>query len=146
MKDPLGVHPMEIPAMITFPTVKDRGTDRTGSEEDARESCQVLCLARTEWFGQIPEPETGTITTNAWQHPVRSVEYGDLKDKWVNRLRQLLLTVYPQLEGKIDMFDHRLPHRGPTTSHTFLPQVGVAVGGQLGPQVPQQGWSHQVIV
>lgn len=124
IKDPLGVHPMEIPTMITFPSVKDRGTKRNGDEESARESCQLLCLAKTEWFGQIPEPEVGTVTTNAWKHPVRSTAYEELKTKWTARLKQLLLTVYPQLEGKIEMFDLSTPlsveHYLPTTSGSAI--------------------------
>jgi len=125
MKDPLGVPPLEIPMMITFPSVKDRGYKRDGvAEEDARESCQLLCIAKTEWFGKIPEPETGTITTPAWQHPVRSPEYGVLKKKWAERLETALLAIYPQLKGKLGMFDVSTPlsieHYLPTVSGTAI--------------------------
>merc|ERR1712232_1281683 len=52
-KDPLGVPPLEIPMMITFPTVKDRAFNH----KKDRETAQLLVLAKSEWFGKIPEPE-----------------------------------------------------------------------------------------
>lgn len=124
IKDPLGVDPMDVPTMITFPSVKDRGTKRDGNESAARESCQLLCLAKAEWFGKIPEPEIGTAITPAWKHPERSADYEAIKGRWSARLKQVLLTVYPQLEGKIEMFDVSTPlsieHYLPSTSGSAI--------------------------
>jgi all-trans-retinol 13,14-reductase len=125
LADPLGVPPMAIPTMITFPSVKDRAYKRNGSEETARESCQLLVMAKTEWFGKIPEPEVGTTTIPAWKHPERSPDYAKVKAKWVERLQALLLTVYPQLKGKLDMFDISTP----LSIEHYLPTVsGSAIG------------------
>merc|ERR1719271_2189436 len=81
-KDPLGVPPTEIPMMITFPTVKDRAYNRSGRKDGGRENCQLLILAKKEWFGDIPAPEVGTITMPAYKHPQRKPEYENLKQKW----------------------------------------------------------------
>jgi len=122
--DPLGVPPLEIPLMITFPTVKDRAYKRRGINGDSRESCQLLCLAKAEWFGKISEPEVGTMTTPAYKHPQRSEEYEGIKQKWKERLRSALLEIYPQLKDRIDMFDVSTPlsieHYLPTGSGSAI--------------------------
>mmetsp|Transcript_70942 Transcript_70942/g.200226 ORF Transcript_70942/g.200226 Transcript_70942/m.200226 type:complete len:504 (+) Transcript_70942:1-1512(+) len=124
LEDPLGVPPMEVPMMFTFPSVKDRAYTRGADEASARESAQILCLAKAEWFGEVPQPETGTATTPAWQHPVRSPEYAEIKEKWRSRLRTALLGIYPQLEGKLDLFDISTPlsieHYLPTGSGSAI--------------------------
>eukprot|EP00929_Paragymnodinium_shiwhaense_P007578 TRINITY_DN111493_c0_g1_i1.p1 TRINITY_DN111493_c0_g1~~TRINITY_DN111493_c0_g1_i1.p1 ORF type:complete len:689 (+),score=119.41 TRINITY_DN111493_c0_g1_i1:162-2228(+) len=123
--DPLGVPPSEIPMMITFPTVKDRAYNRSGRKDEGRENCQLLILAKKEWFGDVPEPEVGTITTPAYKHPQRKPEYEDLKQKWQERLRAALLAVYPQLKDRIEMFDISTP----LTIEHYLPTVsGSAIG------------------
>merc|ERR1719245_1776508 len=95
--------------MFTFPSVKDRAYKRNGIEVSARESAQILCLAKTAWFGKIPEPATGTASIPAWQYPIRSPEYKEIKEKWRSRLTTALLNIYPQLEGKLDLFDISTP-------------------------------------
>lgn len=123
-KDPLGVPPLEIPMMITFPTVKDRAYQHKTSAEEGRETCQLLVLAKAEWFGEIPEPAVGTVSTPAWKHPVRTAKYEEIKEKWRERLKSALLSIYPQLKDKIDMFDVSTPlsieHYLPTGSGSAI--------------------------
>jgi len=123
-KDPLGVPPLEIPMMITFPTVKDRNYNHK-TNGDGRETCQLLVLAKTEWFGKIPVPEVGSITTPAWKHPVRHADYEQIKEKWRARLQTALFTIYPQLKDRIELFDISTP----LTIEHYLPTVsGSAIG------------------
>lgn len=125
MKDPLGVPPLEIPMMITFPSVKDRAYKHKAKAGDKYETAQILCLAETEWFGKIEEPTSGTAALPAWKHPKRKVEYEDMKAKWTDRLRSALLSIYPQLEGKIELFDVSTPL---TIEHYLPTGSGSAIG------------------
>eukprot|EP00931_Biecheleriopsis_adriatica_P114955 TRINITY_DN9081_c0_g2_i1.p1 TRINITY_DN9081_c0_g2~~TRINITY_DN9081_c0_g2_i1.p1 ORF type:complete len:711 (-),score=127.27 TRINITY_DN9081_c0_g2_i1:101-2197(-) len=125
MKDPLGVPPMEIPMMITFPSVKDRAYQRAkngaagGANGESRETAQILCLAKHEWFGSLP------AWMPAWQHPTRSDTYKELKKKWTDRLLSALLSIYPQLEGKIELADLSTPQ---TIEHYLPTGSGSAIG------------------
>jgi all-trans-retinol 13,14-reductase len=121
MQDPLGVPPMEIPMMLTFPSVKDRAYSRGKKKEgdQGRETAQILCLAKPEWFGGLP------AWMPAWQHPHRGSEYKDLKKKWMDRLLFVLCTIYPQLEGKIEMADLSTPL---TVEHYLSTGSGSAIG------------------
>lgn len=125
LADPLGVPPMEIPMMFTFPSVKDRAYKRNGSDEKARESAQILCLAKTEWFGELQVPKVGNIDVPAWSHPVRDSNYELTKQKWIERLRSVFLSIYPQLEGKIELFDLSTPL---TIEHYLPTGSGSAIG------------------
>lgn len=133
LDDPLGVPPMEIPMMFTFPSVKDRSYKRDGVEETARESAQILCLAKTEWFGEVPKPEVGNVSVPSWQHPVRLPEYQKIKQQWIDRLREVFFSIYPQLEDKIELFDLSTPlsieHYLPTGSGSA---IGLDVSGGIG--------------
>jgi len=113
--------------MITFPSVKDRSKGRLPAvpEDQARESAQLLCLAKAEWFGGVTPVEKGTISTPAWQHPTRSADYADIKQKWIERLQTALLKIYPQLEGKIGLFDIGTPL---TIEHYLPTGSGSAIG------------------
>jgi len=123
-KDPLGVPPLEIPMMITFPTVKDRAYNHKEGGE-ARETCQLLVLAKAEWFGKIAEPEVGSVSTPAWKHPVRTPEYQQIKEQWRERLQTALFSIYPKLKDKIDLFDISTP----LSVEHYLPTVsGSAIG------------------
>merc|ERR1712100_14326 len=123
--DPLGVPPTEIPMMITFPTVKDRAYNHKSGNGEGRETAQLLVLAKSEWFGKIPEPEVGTVTIPAYKHPERAANYEELKETWRQRLKTALFSNYPQLESKIDMFDISTP----LTIEHYLPTVsGSAIG------------------
>lgn len=125
LKDPLGVPPMEIPMMITFPSVKDRQYKHKAKTAGTSETAQILCLAETEWFGKVEEPATGTSSVAAWRHPRRTSDYEELKEKWTERLRSALLTIYPQLEGKIELFDVSTPL---TIEHYLPTGSGSAIG------------------
>merc|ERR1711975_10192 len=86
---------------------------------------QLLVLAKSEWFGEIPEPGVGTVSTPAWKHPVRSKNYEEIKEKWSQRLQSALFAIYPQLKDKIDMFDVSTP----LTIEHYLPTMsGSAIG------------------
>merc|ERR1719394_802408 len=83
MDDPLGVPPMEIPTMITFPTVKDRAYHRSKNQAGgAYETAQLLCLASSSWFGKPQGGVGASDWTPAWKHPTRTPEYKELKKKW----------------------------------------------------------------
>jgi all-trans-retinol 13,14-reductase len=124
-KDPLGVPPLEIPMMITFPTVKDRAYNRKSGNADGRETAQLLVLAESDWFGKIPEPEVGTVTTPAWKHPVRHANYDEIKEKWRVRLKTAFFTIYPQLKDRIELFDISTPL---TIEHYLPTGSGSAIG------------------
>jgi len=124
LDDPLGVAPMEIPAMITFPSVKDRAYSHKSGDQ-GRETAQLLCLAKLEWFGSIAEPKEGTTSTPAWSHPTRSAEYKKIKSQWEDRLKTVLITCYPQLKDRIELFDVSTP----LTIEHYLPTLsGSAIG------------------
>merc|ERR1719356_470789 len=125
MDDPLGVPAKDIPMMITFPSVKDRAHKSKPRKEEGRETAQLLCLARSEWFGKLEDPDVGTVATPAWREPVRTQEYKDLKGKWIERLKSVLLSVYPQLEGRIELFDLSTPQ---TIEHSLPTGSGSAIG------------------
>jgi len=125
MNDPLGVPAKEIPMMITFPSVKDRTHKSRPQKEEGRETAQLLCLARKEWFGPLEEPEVGTVATPAWREPARTPEYRELKRRWIERLRSALLSIYPQLEGRIELFDLSTPQ---TIEHYLPTGSGSAIG------------------
>lgn len=130
LDDPLGVPPMEIPTMVTFPSVKDRSYRRepeAATKGRACETAQLLCLAKTEWFGEIAKPQegAGTAAVPAWSHAERGNAYADLKRKWIDRLQVLLLSCYPQLKGRIEMFDLATPL---TIEHYLPTGSGSAIG------------------
>jgi len=126
MNDPLGVPPMEIPLMITFPSVKDRKYDRSKKKGEAgRETAQLLALASSAWFGQAQGGVGAEDYTPAWQHPTRSPAYKEMKQKWVDRLKFVLLSIYPQLEGKMELFDLSTPL---TIEHYLPTGSGTAIG------------------
>eukprot|EP00927_Polykrikos_kofoidii_P009752 TRINITY_DN14084_c0_g1_i1.p1 TRINITY_DN14084_c0_g1~~TRINITY_DN14084_c0_g1_i1.p1 ORF type:complete len:706 (+),score=96.79 TRINITY_DN14084_c0_g1_i1:49-2166(+) len=124
LNDPLGVPPMEIPTMITFPTVKDRA-HKSRETDVGRETVQLLCLAKTEWFGKIEEPEQGTISVPAWKQPLRTSDYQEMKKKWITRLETILLTCYPQLKDRIELADLSTPL---TIEHYLPTGSGSAIG------------------
>ena len=120
LEDPLGVPPTQIPLMITFPTLKDRGYTADAKYHTA----QLLALAKLEWFGQIETENSVDGKTPAWKHPGRDEAYGDLKERWKIRLQEAFLTYYPKLSGKIQMFDISTPlsieHYLPTGSGSAI--------------------------
>jgi len=124
LDDPFGVPPMEIPAMITFPSVKDRAYKLKKQIKDGRETVQLLTIARCEWFDKDFVPDQG-ISTLAWQAPTRSDEYREKKQKFLDRLLQILFTVYPQLKDKVELADLATPN---TIEHYLPTGSGSAIG------------------
>lgn len=133
LDDPLGVPVEDIPMMITFPTIKDRNHTLNNPQLAEYQTCQILSLAKMEWFGTVEkavEQEGVDGRTPAWKHPERDVKYKELKQKWVDRFQEAFLKYYPQLEGKIEMFDMATPlsieHYLPTGSGS---PIGLDVNG-----------------
>eukprot|EP00565_Helicotheca_tamesis_P004048 CAMPEP_0185733370 /NCGR_PEP_ID=MMETSP1171-20130828/19297_1 /TAXON_ID=374046 /ORGANISM="Helicotheca tamensis, Strain CCMP826" /LENGTH=711 /DNA_ID=CAMNT_0028403089 /DNA_START=109 /DNA_END=2244 /DNA_ORIENTATION=- len=133
LDDPLGVPVEDIPLMITFPTLKDRDHVVNQPQLAGYQTAQLLSLAKLEWFGTVEKAvETEGIDgrTPAWKHPARDEKYKELKEKWIARLKEAFLKYYPQLEGKIEMFDMATPlsieHYLPTGSGS---PIGLDVNG-----------------
>ena len=98
--------------MVTFPSIKDRD----GAETYAgKTTCQILCMADYQWF----EKFAGRRTRR------RGREYKALKAKWGDRLVDLLLRFYPQLEGRIEFVDVSTPL---SIQHYLGADEGGAVG------------------
>jgi hypothetical protein len=121
LDEPLAVPPTEMPLMITFPTVKDRSYDPSSEYQTA----QILALAKTEWFGEMQADSSVNEHVPAWKQPDRSKAYAQLKDKWRVRLQQAFLAYYPQLKGKIELFDVSTPL---TIEHYLPTGSGSAIG------------------
>lgn len=121
LQDPLKVPPTEIPLMITFPSVKDRAYDECAEYQTA----QILALAKTEWFGPIEADEGVKDRLPTWKQPERSQDYETLKEQWRARLEEAFLSYYPQLKGKIELFDVSTPL---TIEHYLPTGSGSAIG------------------
>ena len=117
MADPMdpGHDPM---VMVTFPSIK--GRERAGTHGD-KTTCQMLCMAEHEWFetyAQLPTRKRGA-------------EYKALKRAWGERLVEVLLRFYPQLEGRIELVDISTPL---SIEHYLGADEGGAVGLDQSPQ------------
>eukprot|EP00747_Dinoflagellata_sp_TGD_P181803 gnl/TRDRNA2_/TRDRNA2_35764_c0_seq1.p1 gnl/TRDRNA2_/TRDRNA2_35764_c0~~gnl/TRDRNA2_/TRDRNA2_35764_c0_seq1.p1 ORF type:complete len:700 (-),score=120.75 gnl/TRDRNA2_/TRDRNA2_35764_c0_seq1:218-2317(-) len=124
VEKPLEVPVMGIPAMITFPTVKDRGYAKRPKNGEAYETAQILVLAKREWFGDVDAKDMADKVP-AWRHPKRSADYDKKKKLWLDRLMELLFCCYPQLKGRIDLADVSTP----LTIEHYLPSgAGSAIG------------------
>jgi len=98
--------------MVTFPSIKDRSWKE---EHPDQTTCQLLCMAKYSWF----EKYAGTRSRR------RGAEYGDLKREWGDRLVEVLLRFYPQLEEHIDLVDVSTPL---SIGHWLSSDEGAAVG------------------
>jgi phytoene dehydrogenase-like protein len=98
--------------MVTFPSIKDQ----EGAESyEGKTTCQILCMADYHWF----EKYAGGRTRR------RGPEYKALKAEWGERLVDLLLRFYPQLEGHIELVDVSTPL---SIAHYLGTDEGGAVG------------------
>ncbi len=97
------------PMMVTFPSIKARsgGSDTT--------TCQLLCMAEYAWFEKYASRRTRR----------RGDEYKALKAAWGERLSEVLLRFYPQLEGRIGLVDVSTPL---SIAHYLGTHEGGAVG------------------
>ncbi len=101
--------------MVTFPSIKARDTGRGTT------TCQLLCMAEYAWF----EKYAGKRTRR------RGLEYKALKAAWGERLSEVLLRFYPQLEGRIELVDVSTPL---SIEHYLGANQGGAVGLDQTPQ------------
>mmetsp|Transcript_42543 Transcript_42543/g.133317 ORF Transcript_42543/g.133317 Transcript_42543/m.133317 type:complete len:615 (-) Transcript_42543:439-2283(-) len=102
------------PMMVTFPSMKDRTWIQ---EHPDMVSCQVLALAKYEWF-------------EAWKDEPcekRSAEYNALKDAWRDRLLEQCYKIFPawESEGVVEVADMSTPL---TIEHYLRSSRGGAVG------------------
>lgn len=120
LDDPLGVPVSEIPLMITFPSLKDRSRDPSSEHHTA----QILALAKAEWFGAI---NTDAVLQKlpAWKVPLRNQHYESVKAQWKDRLMTAFLAYFPQLDGKMEIFDVSTPL---TIEHYLPTGSGSAIG------------------
>lgn len=104
--------------MVTFPSIKDPSWKE---EHPDQTTCQLLCMAEYSWFEKY-----------AWKTPRRrGAEYNELKQEWGERLVEVLLRFYPQLEGRIDLVDVSTPL---SIGHWLASNEGGAVGLDHTPQ------------
>jgi phytoene dehydrogenase-like protein len=98
--------------MVTFPSIKDSSWKE---EHPDQTTCQLLCMAEYAWFEKY-----------AWKTPRRrGAEYNALKEQWGERLVEVLLRFYPQLEGRIGLIDVSTPL---SIGHWLGSDEGAAVG------------------
>ena len=95
--------------MVTFPSIK------AGKTASRTTTCQLLCMAEYVWF----EKYAGKRTRR------RGAEYKALKAAWGERLTEVLLRFYPQLEGRIELVDVSTPL---SIEHYLGANEGGAVG------------------
>lgn len=95
--------------MVTFPSIK------AGKTASRTTTCQLLCMAEYAWF----EKYAGKRTRR------RGAEYKALKAAWGERLTEVLLRFYPQLEGRIELVDVSTPL---SIEHYLGANEGGAVG------------------
>ncbi len=125
MADPM--NPDHDPAvMITFPSIKDS----EGAEAyPGKTTCQILCMADFSWFERYADRKTRR----------RGDEYKALKKEWGDRLVELLIRFYPQLEGRIELVDVSTPL-------SIQHYLGADRGGAVGlDQTPERFTSWDVI-
>ncbi len=117
--DPLG-STEEIPMMVTFPSLKDRGS--TLGKEKGKLTCQLLALARDGWFERW-EVENG-------KHPSGG-EYAQVKARWQERMIGALLRRHPKLQDKLELIDLSTPL---SIKYFLNKPSGGAVGLELNPE------------
>ena len=135
--DPLGVPLEQIPAGITFPSIKGRdGHVERGETECVHHSCQILVPGEWPWFenhGAVGSgSESGSGSRHAPPHVSRKgqAEYDALKERWAERLLALLYRHFPGTKGKVEFCDISTPQ----TLENYLGAVrGAGVGLDVTP-------------
>ena len=84
----------DFPAMITFPSLKDRAWKHAD-----RVTCQMLVMAEYDWFAKWADQPSGS----------RDAQYLALKAHWQQRCLDLLFRFYPKLQGKVELVDVSTP-------------------------------------
>lgn len=127
---PLAVPPDQVPLMLTFPSVKDRGWHGAHPEQTM---CQSLALAPWSWFARFHDADDGRPPRHAPPHVSRvdQRDYDALKAEWAARTTAVLLEHYPLVAGKIEFVDVSTP----LTIEHFLPSGrGSAIGLDVTPE------------
>ena len=92
-KNPLG-DGVEIPAFITFPSLKDQDWSR---ENPNKTSVQILIMGEYAWFEKyIGELKATKIATKEGK-PTRLEGYEDLKKQWTDKCLALFLKYFPKV-------------------------------------------------
>lgn len=92
-KDPLG-DGVEIPAFITFPSLKDQDWSRTNPNKT---SVQILIMGEYSWFQKyIGELKATKIVTKEGK-PTRLEGYDELKKQWTEKCLVLFLKYFPKV-------------------------------------------------
>lgn len=117
MKDPLGVPVEWMPMGITFPSCKD-----AAHRQPERHTCQVLVPCEWSAFAEHwPSDDCGARQAcfggaAGWARhmpphaPRRQPErYAALKQRWADRILELLCKHYPKLEGRVVFCDVSTP-------------------------------------
>jgi phytoene dehydrogenase-like protein len=108
--DPLGVPLTQIPAGITFPSVKGRDgyvPDKdVPQSECVHHSCQILVPAEWKWFEEyVPaKGDDDESSRHAPPHVARrkQEEYDRIKERWSVRLLALFHQHYPKTIGRVE--------------------------------------------
>ena len=138
--DPLGVPESQIPAGITFPSVKGRdghvGEAGAPQATCVHHSCQILVPAEWGWFA-AHAPVGGELPAGGSRHapPHLAREgqaaYDALKLRWSARLLSLLHAHFPRTKGRVEFCDLSTPL---TLEHYLRAVGGAGVGLDVTPQ------------
>ena len=138
--DPLGVPESQIPAGITFPSVKGRdghvGEAGAPQATCVHHSCQILVPAEWVWFA-AHAPVGGELPAGGSRHapPHLAREgqaaYDALKLRWSARLLSLLHAHFPRTKGRVEFCDLSTPL---TLEHYLRAVGGAGVGLDVTPQ------------
>lgn len=139
--DPLGVPIEQIPAGITFPSVKGRNAWLGAKDggDSVHHSCQILVPAEWRWFEdhlptercQAAIDEVGSRHAPPHLERHGQGEYDEIKAQWSARLLQLLHRHYPKTVGRVEFLDISTPL---TIEHYLGSYKGAGVGLDVTPQ------------
>ena len=115
--NPLGTND-QLPAFITFPSIKDQ---KFNDKFPEKVSCQMLLMAEYDWF----EKYKGDTTMN------RKQGYEEFKEQWKKRCLSIFLRYFPKAEGRIEVCDISTPL---SIEHYLGAHRGAAVGLDVIPE------------
>ena len=115
--NPLGTED-QLPAFITFPSIKD---PKFKNKFPDRVSCQMLLMAEYNWF----EKYRGNTSKT------REDGYYKLKEEWKKRCLKIFLKYFPKAEGSIEVCDVSTPL---SIEHYLGAYRGAAVGLDVIPE------------
>ena len=135
--DPLGVPIEQIPAGITFPSIKGSGDG--GGGDSGHHSCQILVPAEWRWFEdhlptercQAAIDEAGSRHAPPHLERRNQAEYDEIKARWSARLLQLLHRHFPKTVGRVEFLDLSTPL---SIEHYLASYRGAGVGLDVTPR------------